>query len=108
MNGDGGQIRVGALKFARNRGFKEQNMLSEAAKQAWLKWKAEQPKPDQKHDSANQHDTVGMVGVDLETKKMVACCSTSGSETNLGGYLATGMLKIGVVRIGLQIARSSG
>ena len=32
-------VGEGALKFARSQGFKEENLLTEAARRAWLKWK---------------------------------------------------------------------
>lgn len=39
-------VGEGALKFARAMGFKEENLLTEEARQAWLRWKANLNKED--------------------------------------------------------------
>lgn len=39
-------VGEGALKFARAMGFKEENLLTEAAREAWLRWKANLNKGD--------------------------------------------------------------
>lgn len=39
-------VGAGALKFAKAMGFKEENLLTEAAREAWVKWKANVGKGD--------------------------------------------------------------
>jgi len=47
-------VGAGALKFARAMGFPEQNLLTDKARQAWLKWKSQQNKDDDWLDEDQQ------------------------------------------------------
>lgn len=67
----------GAKKFALENGFKEENLLTENAKQAWLKWKENQIKKQ-------NHDTIGMLAID-KMKNMSGGVSTSGLAFKLHG-----------------------
>jgi N4-(beta-N-acetylglucosaminyl)-L-asparaginase len=67
----------GAKKFALANGFKEENILTENAKQAWLKWKEKQIKKE-------NHDTIGMLVID-KMKNMSGGVSTSGLAFKMPG-----------------------
>ena len=67
----------GAKKFALENGFKEENLLTENAKDAWLKWKESQIKKD-------NHDTIGMLAID-KMNNLSGGVSTSGLAFKLRG-----------------------
>ena len=67
----------GAKKFALQNGFKEENLLTENAKNAWLKWKEKQVKKD-------NHDTIGMLAID-KMSNLSGGVSTSGLAFKLRG-----------------------
>lgn len=67
----------GARKFALENGFKEENLLTDRAREAWLKWK------EQKEKTEN-HDTIGMLSID-KFRNMSGGVSTSGMGFKLHG-----------------------
>ncbi|MCK4417821.1 MAG: N(4)-(beta-N-acetylglucosaminyl)-L-asparaginase, partial [Candidatus Latescibacteria bacterium] len=67
-------VAEGALKFALANGFKEVNLLTEKSQRMWLDWK----------EQHLDHDTVGMVALDLKGDLAVGC-STSGLRAKLPG-----------------------
>jgi N4-(beta-N-acetylglucosaminyl)-L-asparaginase len=67
----------GAKKFALKNGFKEENLLTEKSKQAWLNWKTKQVKKD-------NHDTIGMIAID-KMNNISGGVSTSGMAFKLRG-----------------------
>lgn len=67
----------GAKKFALANGFKEENLLTEEAKQTWLDWKQKQVKKE-------NHDTIGMLALD-KMNNMSGGVSTSGLAFKLHG-----------------------
>ncbi|MEW6195423.1 MAG: N(4)-(beta-N-acetylglucosaminyl)-L-asparaginase [Bacteroidota bacterium] len=67
----------GAKKFALQNGFKEENLLTEKAKQEWLMWKQNQEKQE-------NHDTIGMLAID-NFGNMSGGVSTSGLAFKLHG-----------------------
>ncbi len=67
----------GAKKFALQNGFKEENLLTEEAKQSWLNWKQTQNKNE-------NHDTIGMLAID-NFGNMSGGVSTSGLAFKLHG-----------------------
>jgi len=70
----------GAAKFANENGFEQANLLSAAAKKAWIKWKAERkPVPIEQ-----AHDTIALLGLD-SSGHLVGGCSTSGLAFKLPG-----------------------
>ena len=97
-------VGEGALKFAKAMGFKEENLLTEQAREAWMKWKAnlnrddkwlnedQQGKPDQMNRRQSQlpadipytHGTIHCSAVD-SVGNMAACTSTSGLSWKLPG-----------------------
>lgn len=71
----------GALEFALSQGFKQENLLTEAARANWEKWKAKQ------EDSAineNNHDTIGILALDNKGH-IAGACTTSGAGFKLHG-----------------------
>ena len=72
----------GALQFARNQGFIEENLLTEKAKEAWEDWlKKNEYTPK---ITPHQHDTCGMLTID-KTNNMSGGCTTSGWAFKLPG-----------------------
>jgi isoaspartyl peptidase/L-asparaginase-like protein (Ntn-hydrolase superfamily) len=67
----------GARKFAIANGFKEENLLTENAKKAWMDWKKKQVKKE-------NHDTIGMLAID-KMNNMTGGVSTSGMAFKLHG-----------------------
>ncbi len=72
----------GALQFALSQGFTKENLLTERAKNDWLKWCKEtnyQPiiGPD-------NHDTCGMLAIDFQGN-MSGGCTTSGAKYKMAG-----------------------
>lgn len=53
----------GALRFARQMGFQEENLLTEASRLAWLKWKANASREDFWLDDAERDPPAGKVWV---------------------------------------------
>jgi len=80
----------GALKFARAVGFEEQDMLTDAAREAWLKWKAAGRPDDDWLDEDQQvpiphtHGTIHVSAVDA-AGDLSACTTTSGLSYKLAG-----------------------
>jgi N4-(beta-N-acetylglucosaminyl)-L-asparaginase len=98
-------VGAGALKFAKQMGFQEENLLTEKSRQEWLKWKGSLNKEDWWLDEDQQikapsgptksqsaldvHYTSGTVhcsGLD-SSGRMGACTSTSGLSWKLPGRL---------------------
>jgi N4-(beta-N-acetylglucosaminyl)-L-asparaginase len=62
----------GALQFALSQGFKKENLLTDASRKAWEKWKA-----DNHYSPINQHDTIGILAIDT-AGNLSGACTTSG------------------------------
>lgn len=72
----------GALKFARDNGFKEENLLTENSKKDWENWlKNSEYKPE---INIENHDTIGMVALD-QSGKVAGACTTSGAAYKMQG-----------------------
>ncbi len=65
----------GAQQFALENGFKKENLLTDNARNAWLKWKEEKNYIPSEH--APNHDTIGMIALDKKGN-LSGACSTSG------------------------------
>lgn len=98
-------VGAGALRFAKQMGFREENLLTDASREAWLRWKASLNKDDWWLDRDQQlrapsgpaggrssldvpytTGTVHCSGVDREGR-MAACTSTSGLSWKIPGRL---------------------
>ena len=72
----------GALKFALEKGFKKENLLTEKAKKAWKKWKKKSNYSP--IINSENHDTIGMLAID-ENNDIAGACTTSGAAYKLYG-----------------------
>lgn len=73
---------AGALKFALENGFMEENLLTEKAKKAWESWLVESDyKPV---INIENHDTIGMLAIDKENH-IAGACTTSGLGYKMHG-----------------------
>ena len=72
----------GALQFALQCGFKEENLMTEASIKAWEEWK----KTNNYNPEINvkNHDTIGMIAID-EKGNISGACSTSGLAFKMHG-----------------------
>ena len=66
----------GALQFAKQQGFTEQNMLTENAKKRWESWMDNHPQ-DAMFIDLHNHDTIGMIALDNHGN-LSGSCTTSG------------------------------
>ena len=83
-------VGAGALAFARTVGFTEQNLLTERAREAWLRWKANLNPHDDWLDRDQQIDvprTDGTIHVSAVNAAgdLGACTTTSGLSYKLAG-----------------------
>ncbi len=75
-------VGEGALEFALAQGFKRENLLTEASKEAWEKWKETSnyaPKIN-----VEVHDTIGMLTID-QKGDIAGACTTSGLAYKMRG-----------------------
>ncbi len=72
----------GAKQFAISKGFKSEDLLTEASKAAWEKWKLEAKyKPI---INIENHDTIGILAID-KNGDISGACTTSGLAYKMGG-----------------------
>jgi len=72
----------GAEKFAVSKGFERENLLTEASKKAWEKWKEKSEyKPI---INIENHDTIGMLAIDKKGN-ISGACTTSGLAYKMAG-----------------------
>lgn len=72
----------GAEEFAYANGFKKENLLTEASKKAWEKWKES---PEYKPIiNIENHDTIGMLCLDINGD-IAGACTTSGLSYKMKG-----------------------
>jgi N4-(beta-N-acetylglucosaminyl)-L-asparaginase len=72
----------GAKQFAISKGFEAEDLLTEASKKAWEKWKVEAKyKPI---INIENHDTIGMLAID-KNGDISGACTTSGLAYKMGG-----------------------
>lgn len=72
----------GAEKFAIEKGFKKENLLTEASKKAWENWKIKSEyKPI---INIENHDTIGMLAID-KAGNISGACTTSGLAYKMAG-----------------------
>jgi N4-(beta-N-acetylglucosaminyl)-L-asparaginase len=73
---------AGALKFAKEQGFKVENLLTESSKKAWEEWKKES-----KYEpviNIERHDTIGLLGIG-KSGEIAGACTTSGLAFKMHG-----------------------
>ncbi|WP_111684920.1 N(4)-(beta-N-acetylglucosaminyl)-L-asparaginase [Winogradskyella tangerina] len=72
----------GAQQFALSQGFETEDLLTEASRKAWEKWKVEAKyKPI---INIENHDTIGMLAID-KNGDISGACTTSGLAYKMGG-----------------------
>ena len=72
----------GALDFAISKGFAQENLLTEASKKDWIKWKEQSNyKPV---INIENHDTISMLLID-ENGDLFGACTTSGAAWKMHG-----------------------
>jgi isoaspartyl peptidase/L-asparaginase-like protein (Ntn-hydrolase superfamily) len=77
----------GALQFARENGFKEENLLTADAKQAWKAWLKESsydPVINWENEPNKYHDTIGLLAID-KNGDLAGACTTSGLAFKMHG-----------------------
>ncbi len=89
-------VGAGALKFAREQGFKEENLLTPKSEKAWKEWlkKSEYKpeinvenksfRPDKLPGNKFNHDTIGMLALDAKGN-LSGACTTSGMAYKMRG-----------------------
>lgn len=75
-------VGEGAKRFALDKGFKEENLLTESSEKAWKKWLENQDY--QPEINIENHDTIGMVALD-EHGNLSGACTTSGAAWKMHG-----------------------
>jgi N4-(beta-N-acetylglucosaminyl)-L-asparaginase len=73
---------AGALKFAKEQGFKVENLLTESSKKAWEEWIKES-----KYEpviNIERHDTIGLLGIG-KAGEIAGACTTSGLAFKMHG-----------------------
>jgi N4-(beta-N-acetylglucosaminyl)-L-asparaginase len=76
-------VGEGALQFALDNGFTKMDLLTPESKEAWEKWKKENNYSPKTIDKGN-HDTIGMVAIDV-SGNVSGACTTSGLAWKLHG-----------------------
>ena len=78
----------GALQFALDNGFEKENLLTPQMKKAWKKWKKEKKAFNTKINIENKvlenHDTIGMLAIDMDGR-ISGACTTSGMGYKMPG-----------------------
>lgn len=75
-------VGEGALAFAVEKGFKQTNLLTQKAEEAWKKWLNDSNyQPVINHEN---HDTIGMLALD-ENGNLSGACTTSGMAYKMSG-----------------------
>lgn len=77
----------GALQFAIDNGFKEENLLTKKSKKAWKEWLKESnydPEINWENKPNEFHDTIGLIGIDKDGS-LAGACTTSGLGFKMHG-----------------------
>ena len=75
----------GAEEFARRVGFEREDLLTEEARKAWVKWKSGlSGKDDWFPGGEKNHDTIGMIALDA-AGDLAGACTTSGLAFKIHG-----------------------
>lgn len=77
----------GALEFAKQNGFQEQNLLTKGAENDWRKWLKESnydPEMNWENKPNEFHDTIGLLAVD-KNGDIAGACTTSGLGYKMHG-----------------------
>ena len=75
-------VGEGAKKFALDKGFEEENLLTEKSEQVWKNWLEKQDY--QPEINIENHDTIGMIALD-HSGNLSGACTTSGAAWKMHG-----------------------
>jgi N4-(beta-N-acetylglucosaminyl)-L-asparaginase len=79
-------VGEGAEEFARKNGFEKRELLTDASREAWLKWKESLTDRDDWFPKDLDHDTIGMVALD-QNGNLAGACTTSGLAFKIHGRI---------------------
>ena len=86
----------GAENFGYDLGFKKENLLTESSKKAWEKWKETSDyKPV---INIENHDTIGMLAIDLNGD-ISGACTTSGLSYKMAGRVGDSPIILSLIHI---------
>jgi len=77
----------GALQFAVENGFKQENLLTPEMKKKWQQWAKDKnydPKINWENEPNKYHDTIGLLAIDSKSQ-MAGACTTSGMGGKIRG-----------------------
>jgi L-asparaginase/N4-(beta-N-acetylglucosaminyl)-L-asparaginase len=78
-------VGAGAEEFARRTGFRREDLLTEEARKAWVRWKSGMGEGDDWFPGGEKdHDTIGMVALDA-AGDLAGACTTSGLAWKIHG-----------------------
>lgn len=77
-------VGQGALDFALDQGFEQQDMLTEEAEQNWRRWMTDNGVTAPPPINAENHDTIGMLTLDRDGN-LSGACTTSGAAYKYHG-----------------------
>ena len=77
-------VGEGAEEFARKNGFAREDILTDAAREAWIKWKQSLSDRDDWFPKDLDHDTIGLVALDVNGD-LAGACTTSGLAFKIHG-----------------------
>lgn len=77
-------VGEGALEFALESGFERENLLTPQAERAWREWLEKEGAPAKARINIENHDTIGMLAIDVDGN-MSGACTTSGAAWKLPG-----------------------
>ena len=74
----------GALDFALEKGFEEENLLTPESEAAWKEWLASNDSDTRQEINVENHDTIGLLALDANGD-LAGACTTSGAAWKLHG-----------------------
>ena len=95
-------VGEGALKFALDKGFKKENLVTEEAIVRWKAW-MKGHKYDPNYIDQHNHDTIGMVALDSDGN-LSGACTTSGLSWKLHGRVGDSP----IIGAGMYVDNSAG
>lgn len=77
-------VGEGALKFALENGFSEQNLLTETSEREWREWLSDNRAATDPQPNIENHDTIGLLARD-QAGNLAGACTTSGLAWKMHG-----------------------
>lgn len=79
-------VGQGALDFAKVNGFRDENLLTDRARQRWLRWKRDLNESDNWLPVDDYHDTIGLIAMDKKNN-IATAVTTSGLAWKIPGRI---------------------